>query len=86
MRGSLFGALLIVSLSVAPQTFSPDPEGFLRNWLVLAPIAMEGESGATEIDKDFIKGEATSADGEVLRLSVSLESLDLSSSSMRVTT
>ena len=61
MRGSLFGALLIVSLSVAPQTFSPDPEGFLRNWLVLAPIAMEGESGATEIDKDFIKGEATIA-------------------------
>jgi hypothetical protein len=61
MKGSLFGALLIVSLSVAPQTFSPDPEGFIRNWLVLAPIAMEGESGATEIDKDFLKGEATIA-------------------------
>ena len=40
-------------------TFSPDAEGFIRNWLVLAPIAMEGESGAAEIDKDFLGGEAT---------------------------
>ena len=40
-------------------TFSPDAEGFIRNWLVLAPIAIEGESGATEIDKDFLRGEAT---------------------------
>ncbi len=61
MRGSLFGSLLTVILSVAPQTFGPDPEGFIRNWLVLAPIAMDGESGATEIDKDFLKGEATIA-------------------------
>jgi hypothetical protein len=45
----------------APQTFSPDAEGFIRNWLVLAPIAIEGESGATEIDRDFLKGEATIA-------------------------
>ena len=61
MRGTLFAALFSVVLSSAPQTFSPDPEGFIRNWLVLAPIAMEGESGATEIDKDFLKGEATIA-------------------------
>ncbi len=26
---------------------------------MLAPIAIEGESGATEIDRDFLKGEAT---------------------------
>lgn len=44
-----------------PQTFSPDAEGFIRNWLVLAPMAIEGESGATEIDRDILKGEATIA-------------------------
>jgi hypothetical protein len=58
MRTSLIVALLGVFLSAAPQTSSPDPEGFIRNWLVLAPIAIEGESGATEIDRDFLKGEA----------------------------
>jgi hypothetical protein len=42
----------------APQTFNPDADGFIRNWLVLAPIAIEGESGATEIDRDMLKGEA----------------------------
>jgi hypothetical protein len=46
-------------LAPAPQTFSPDPQGFIRNWLVLAPIAIEGESGASEIDRDILKGEAT---------------------------
>ena len=34
----------------AQQTFSPDAEGFIRNWLVLAPIPMAGQSGAEEID------------------------------------
>jgi uncharacterized Zn ribbon protein len=43
----------------AQETFSPDPDGFIRNWLVLAPIGVEAGSGATEIDKDFLKGEAT---------------------------
>ena len=56
-------AALIVVLSgamLAPiQTPSrPDAEGFIRDWLVLAPIAIEGESGADQIDKDFIGGEA----------------------------
>jgi hypothetical protein len=36
-----------------------DADGFIRSWLVLAPIAISGESGASEIDRDFIKGEAT---------------------------
>jgi hypothetical protein len=47
---------------VAPahaQTSSPDAEGFIRNWVVLAPIPIEGESGAAQIDKDFVGGEAT---------------------------
>jgi hypothetical protein len=51
-------ALLSAILLPAQGTSSPDAEGFIRNWLVLAPIALEGESGATEIDKDFLGGEA----------------------------
>ena len=42
----------------AQNTSSPDAEGFIRDWLVLAPIPIEGESGADQIDKDFIAGEA----------------------------
>ena len=41
------------------QTFAPDNDGFIRNWLVLAPIAVREDSGASEIDKDFLGGEAT---------------------------
>jgi hypothetical protein len=40
-------------------TFSPDAEGFIRNWLVLAPIAVQEDSGASEIEKDFLGGETT---------------------------
>jgi hypothetical protein len=54
-------AVLTMVFAAAAQTFSPDAEGFIRNWLVLAPIAIEGESGASEIDRDFLKGEATVA-------------------------
>ena len=59
MRASLIVAFLSVILLPAPQTFSPDAEGFIRNWLVLAPIAIEENAGASEIDKDFLAGEAT---------------------------
>ena len=52
---ALFSAALIQS----PQTYSPDQEGFIRNWLILAPIAIQSESGASEIDRELIKGEAT---------------------------
>jgi hypothetical protein len=58
MRAALILALLGVVLPPAPQPFSPDAEGFIHNWLVLAPIPIEGESGASEIDRDFLKGEA----------------------------
>jgi len=51
--------LLAAILFQAPQTSSPDGEGFIRNWLVLAPIAVQEDSGATEIEKDFLGGEAT---------------------------
>jgi uncharacterized Zn ribbon protein len=59
MKASLIVAFLSAILLPAPETFSPDAEGFIRNWLILAPIAVQEDSGATEIDKDFLKGEAT---------------------------
>ena len=62
-------ALFSLIAPAAQQPLSPDADGFIRNWLVLAPIAIEGESGATEIDRDFLKGEATitpKADAKVI--------------------
>lgn len=47
-------------LAAAPQDeFKVDEKGFIRNWLVLAPIPCENEnSGADEIDMQQIKEEA----------------------------
>ena len=59
MNAPLIVVLLSALVLPAPETFSPDAEGFIRNWLVLAPIPIAGESGASEIDKDFVNGEAT---------------------------
>jgi hypothetical protein len=59
MRASLIAAILALTVQAAPQRFSPDAEGFIRNWLVLAPFALEGESGAAEIDREFVMNEAT---------------------------
>ena len=51
-------ALALLFAVPAPQdTFSPDTEGFIRNWLVLAPIPIEEGSGASEIEKEILKGE-----------------------------
>ena len=56
---SLIAVLLLAALATPVQdTFQPDDEGFIRNWLVLAPMALEGESGATEIDAPFLPNEA----------------------------
>ena len=54
----LIVALLGAMLAPIQSAPGPDAEGFIRDWLVLAPIAIEGESGADQIDKDFIAGEA----------------------------
>jgi len=51
-------ALALLLTLPAQEASSPDGEGFIRNWLVLAPIAIEEGSGATEIDKEVVKGEA----------------------------
>jgi hypothetical protein len=58
MKASLIAAFLGAILLPAQETFSPDADGFIRNWLVLAPIAVQEDSGATEIDHDLLKGEA----------------------------
>ncbi len=42
----------------AAAEFKPDDEGFIRQWLVLAPIPLpEGTSGADGIDKELVAGE-----------------------------
>ena len=61
MKACLLATLLsaiVVLPHAQSQTFAPDNEGFIHNWLVLAPIAVQEDSGATEIDKDFLGGEA----------------------------
>lgn len=55
MKATIALALLL-SLP-AQEASSPDGEGFIRNWLVLAPIPIEEGSGASEIDKEIVKGE-----------------------------
>jgi len=61
MKAFLFATLLaatVVLPRAQSQTFTPDNDGFIRNWVVLAPIAVQEDSGASEIEKDFLGGEA----------------------------
>jgi uncharacterized Zn ribbon protein len=55
---TLLAAILVFCAAPAQDTHAPDAEGFIRNWLVLAPIPVEEGSASTELDKEFIKGEA----------------------------
>lgn len=61
MYVSTIAAVLSLAFFAAAQPTATDADGFIRNWLVLAPIAIEGESGATEIDRDLLSGEAAIA-------------------------
>jgi hypothetical protein len=57
---SIIGPALLAAALVQPaHTFSPDREGFIRNWLVLAPIALQSESGASEVERELIRGESS---------------------------
>ena len=58
MKSILFASLLTL-LCIPQDTTAPDAEGFIRNWLVLAPIAVEEGNASTELDKEFVKAEAT---------------------------
>ena len=55
---TLLLVLLGLALAAPPQA-ALDKEGFIRNWLVLAPIPIEGDQGAGEIDREMVKGEAS---------------------------
>ena len=59
MRSILVAVALVAAVVPVPQTFKPDAEGFIRNWLVLGPIAIEGESGAAAIEQAYLDGEAS---------------------------
>ncbi len=55
----LFALVITGSVFASQDSFSPDAKGFIRNWLILAPIAMEDENeGAAELTKNQIKEEA----------------------------
>jgi hypothetical protein len=59
----MVNVVVVIAVSVASglaqSTFTPDNEGFIRNWLILAPLPAEYEdNGAVEIDKQQIKDEA----------------------------
>jgi hypothetical protein len=61
MKTALFTAAALIALAIpvrAQDSFKTDENGFILNWLVLAPIPLAGQSGAEEIHYDFLKGEA----------------------------
>ena len=56
--------LALVAATVIPvtaQNGKPDPEGFIRDWLVLAPLSIGENSGADEIEKKQFADEAQPA-------------------------
>ncbi len=63
----IFAAAL--ALPAAAQNGKPDAEGFIRDWLVLAPHGIDG-SGGDEIDKKQFADEAQPAakEGAVVRI------------------
>ena len=49
---------LLPGQAVRAADYSPDNDGFIRNWLMLAPIKLSQENnGAEEIDKQQVKDE-----------------------------
>lgn len=54
----LIPAALLLLLAAPQDSHAPDAEGFIRNWLVLAPIPVEEGNASTDLDRDFIKDEA----------------------------
>ena len=59
MKTPLACALALLAASpVFAQNGKPDHEGFIRDWLVLAPFGIEAESGGSEIDKKQFADEA----------------------------
>jgi hypothetical protein len=64
MKTHLSVAVALIALSTGPafaQGGKPDAEGYIRDWLVLAPYPVDSESGASEIDKQQFATEAQPA-------------------------
>jgi hypothetical protein len=69
-------ALLValgLALCVAPFSSAQDKvddEGFIRNWLMLAPIPLGDDAGADALDKQQVAGEANlkAVDGEKVKV------------------
>src|SRR2546428_6942677 len=58
--GVLLLSLFTVQSKEGPEEFAPDKEGFIRDWLVLAPIQLESDAdGAQAIEKSQIPDEGT---------------------------
>lgn len=56
--GVLLASLFAVQSQAATNEFAPDKEGFIRDWLVLAPIQLASDSdGAEAINKDQVADE-----------------------------
>jgi hypothetical protein len=50
----------LIASSSAADVFKPDAEGYIRHWVMLAPVALaEGETGAEAIFRQQIRDEAT---------------------------
>ena len=57
--GSIALCCLAVLKASGADVFKPDSEGYIRHWLMLAPITLaEGETGSEAIFKEQIKDEA----------------------------
>jgi hypothetical protein len=74
MKTRLLPALLLAATAFAPaalaQNGKPDAEGFIRDWLVLAPLPIGDGGGADAIDKQQFPTEAqpAAAEGEVQKI------------------
>ncbi|MGZ8899651.1 MAG: hypothetical protein ACXW3Z_06110 [Limisphaerales bacterium] len=57
---SIAVSALVMSNTRAADALKPDPQGYIRDWLMLAPLVFpEGRSGADLIFADQIKNEGT---------------------------
>jgi len=52
-------AMSFAAFSARAQDAKPDAEGFIRDWLMLAPFSIAENSGADEIDKKQVENEAS---------------------------
>lgn len=58
---SFIAVLLAGLVSASAQNGKPDAEGFIRDWLVLAPFSISGSAGGDEIDRVQFPEEAKPA-------------------------